>query len=139
MWQKCPICNGVGGVFSRMLQINEACSTCNGTKIISELTGLPPVKSMDTVSQNGGGGSYGLPKKKEPLVVDLIPFLTTSDEDHIYASHGKWGETLRVLDNVHKTYKKYMFEEGREDIIVKTSLIPPQTYKTGSLIIKIIN
>lgn len=36
MWQKCPICLGVGNTgFNK-------CSTCNGTKIISELSGLPP-------------------------------------------------------------------------------------------------
>ena len=40
MWQKCPICNGTGidpGIYS----LNK-CSVCQGMKIISEVTGLPP-------------------------------------------------------------------------------------------------
>lgn len=43
MWQKCPICNGTGLEYEPvMTTIGKICSICNGTKIISELTGLPP-------------------------------------------------------------------------------------------------
>lgn len=43
MYQKCPICNGDG----KVLNLNgtvmfSVCSTCNGTKIIDSVTGLPP-------------------------------------------------------------------------------------------------
>jgi DnaJ-class molecular chaperone len=43
MWQKCPICNGTGKV-SEPLSNNTSttCTVCQGKKIISELTGLPP-------------------------------------------------------------------------------------------------
>ena len=53
MWQKCPICNGMGyasdptGLYS-----NTTCPVCNGTKIINELTGLPPEKKIVTTTQN---------------------------------------------------------------------------------------
>ena len=43
MWQKCPICNGTGRTHNTLSSSSfDICSTCNGTKIISELTGLPP-------------------------------------------------------------------------------------------------
>ena len=43
MWQKCPICNGDGKVFKPLSNSSSSiCTTCNGSKIISELTGLPP-------------------------------------------------------------------------------------------------
>jgi len=49
MWQKCPICNGSGKIHDTLSSSSSGiCSVCNGTKIISELTGLPPVKK-DTV------------------------------------------------------------------------------------------
>jgi hypothetical protein len=36
-WQKCPICLGSGLSLSGL-----KCTVCNGQKIISEVTGLPP-------------------------------------------------------------------------------------------------
>jgi hypothetical protein len=43
MWQKCPICNGTGTTFNALSPLSfDICLTCNGTKIISELNGLPP-------------------------------------------------------------------------------------------------
>lgn len=38
-WQKCPICygTGYGGLKSSVI-----CPTCNGQRIIHEVTGLPP-------------------------------------------------------------------------------------------------
>jgi hypothetical protein len=44
-FQKCPICNGSGNN-PFMIEIpREAypCPTCKGTRIISQLTGMPPV------------------------------------------------------------------------------------------------
>lgn len=38
MFEKCPICNGTGKDF-----LGCKCTVCNGKKIISSLTGLPPV------------------------------------------------------------------------------------------------
>ena len=40
MWKKCPICNGTG---KDPQCLDKHCTVCNGYKIISELTGLPPV------------------------------------------------------------------------------------------------
>jgi hypothetical protein len=66
MWQKCPICNGTGvipGPLSNSLFIT--CVTCNGKRIISELTGLPP--------------SFEKEEKKKPYEQGLI-MLTNSSE-----------------------------------------------------------
>lgn len=40
-WQKCPVCNGTGKNYGG-LQSSAICPTCNGQRIISEITGLPP-------------------------------------------------------------------------------------------------
>ena len=42
MWQKCPICNGTG---KDPQYLDKYCTVCQGARIISELTGLPPVKT----------------------------------------------------------------------------------------------
>jgi hypothetical protein len=46
-WQKCPVCNGKGiSEYRRLASCYiEVCSTCNGQKIINELTGHPPAPS----------------------------------------------------------------------------------------------
>ncbi len=49
-FQKCPICNGTG-VLNSQYSVNSVCSTCNGAKIISELTGLPP-HGVSTIIKN---------------------------------------------------------------------------------------
>jgi hypothetical protein len=41
MWQKCPLC-------TTKIQVEHSiqiCTVCNGAKIISQLTGLPPNRS----------------------------------------------------------------------------------------------
>jgi hypothetical protein len=48
MWQKCPICNGSGRDFTPLSNSSSSiCSVCDGSKIISELTGLPPSLSIN--------------------------------------------------------------------------------------------
>lgn len=39
-WQKCPVCNGTGKNYGG-LQSSAICPTCNGQRIISEVTRLP--------------------------------------------------------------------------------------------------
>lgn len=49
-WQKCPVCNGTGknkGALEGGIY-NSNCPTCNGHRIISELTGKPPVYEIKT-------------------------------------------------------------------------------------------
>jgi DnaJ-class molecular chaperone len=44
MWQKCPVCSGTGNSFNSLSNSTSViCDVCNGRKIISEMTGLPPV------------------------------------------------------------------------------------------------
>jgi DnaJ-class molecular chaperone len=58
MWEKCPICNGSGEeekTFSRgnlVTQATVVCTTCNGKKIISSRTGLPPSSIPDNNPQD---------------------------------------------------------------------------------------
>lgn len=40
-WQKCPVCNGTGKNYEG-LHSSAICPTCNGQRIIHEVTGLPP-------------------------------------------------------------------------------------------------
>lgn len=44
-WQKCPVCRGLGTVLPEKGTHPSSvtvCSCCNGKKIISAITGLPP-------------------------------------------------------------------------------------------------
>lgn len=41
-FQKCPICNGTGTIASGNYITSTICPVCQGKRIISELTGLPP-------------------------------------------------------------------------------------------------
>ena len=48
MWQKCPICDGTGRTQNtNSTSSYSVCSTCNGSKLISRLTGLPPNYEMN--------------------------------------------------------------------------------------------
>ena len=59
MWQKCPICNGTGTLpFNGTYSTTPICPTCNGSRIISEINGLPPssvpissIKSSSTINK----------------------------------------------------------------------------------------
>ena len=43
MWQKCPICKGTGSTLGVTPNaFSSSCPTCNGARVISEITGLPP-------------------------------------------------------------------------------------------------
>ena len=56
MWQKCPICNGLGTVHNYGISSStySVCSVCNGAKIISELNGLPPSSHTPSYFQPSG-------------------------------------------------------------------------------------
>ena len=52
MYQKCPLCNGLGMTpepFGLSNQSTALCTVCKGSKIISELTGQPPVVLKEEV------------------------------------------------------------------------------------------
>lgn len=63
-WQKCPVCNGTGknkGALEGGIY-NSNCPTCNGHRIISELTGKPPVYEIKT----------GVSADARPCIVDSV-------------------------------------------------------------------
>jgi DnaJ-class molecular chaperone len=41
-WQKCPVCDGTGHVFSPYGTGGTTCNCCNGHGIINVINGLPP-------------------------------------------------------------------------------------------------
>lgn len=45
-YQKCPICYGAG--YTNRYFPNDLCPTCNGKRIICELTGKPPKEESKT-------------------------------------------------------------------------------------------
>jgi DnaJ-class molecular chaperone len=63
MYQKCPICNGTG-IAMTIQSSNSVCHTCQGKRIISELTGLPPNLSpnqQQVISSNSGSFTLNTP------------------------------------------------------------------------------
>lgn len=43
-WQQCPVCKGEGVKgFMKIRSLQFRCDVCNGKKIISKLTGQPPL------------------------------------------------------------------------------------------------
>jgi DnaJ-class molecular chaperone len=62
MWQKCPICDGVGRevTLDYAHTLYKNCGTCKGKGIISELTGLPP-KGVETFASPKYRNSDGSP------------------------------------------------------------------------------
>lgn len=74
-WQKCPICNGTGiypgpGTFNTI----PACPTCKGSRIINDITGLPPV-SQDVYIYSP---TYIAPKE-DPIEPAIWPNLSNSN------------------------------------------------------------
>jgi DnaJ-class molecular chaperone len=59
MYQKCPICNGTG-IAMTIQSSNSVCPTCQGKRIISQITGLPPFSDSNTqqkITNNFGSGN----------------------------------------------------------------------------------
>lgn len=55
MWQKCPICNGMGiSPIPHGMNTTPQCPTCLGARIISEISGLPPVQYQGKVDISTG-------------------------------------------------------------------------------------
>lgn len=54
VWQKCPVCEGSGKNTSKFKPNDEPedCGTCNGTGIISQVSGKPPKNES---KDNGDG------------------------------------------------------------------------------------
>lgn len=58
-WQKCPACDGVGWT-GIGFPTGETCGVCQGQKIISEATGLPPRRIVTTT------GTLIIPSEEKP-------------------------------------------------------------------------
>lgn len=70
IWVKCPNCKGSGKIETN-LQDLTICPTCNGRGIISEITGLPPVKKEDVTIQPFTIPTYPI---ISPTVVPQLPW-----------------------------------------------------------------
>lgn len=58
-WQLCPLCDGSG--IDRSVVLSSAipvCGVCQGKKIISELTGLPPIYSPINSNSTQDGPNF---------------------------------------------------------------------------------
>ena len=75
-YQKCPVCNGTGEVINpNPLNFGTIqCPTCNGQRIISELTGRPPSPDID---KNAGHIAYEVKGKHLKKEVDELDDNTT--------------------------------------------------------------
>lgn len=82
-FQKCPVCNGAGVILPMASGVNVNCSTCEGKKIINELTGLPPKITVTS------GTVYPEPAKLsdeevKALVKELNPLDDYSPDELLY-------------------------------------------------------
>jgi len=50
-FQKCPVCSGSGYVFDGLIAVR--CKVCNGTGIINEETGQPPIGNPVSTPNTG--------------------------------------------------------------------------------------
>lgn len=67
MWQKCPVCAGSGREYNSLdMSTSSPCSVCNGKKIISELSGLPPQGSQLSMEEAEKKKWNNLGQKSEP-------------------------------------------------------------------------
>lgn len=72
MYQKCPICNGTGFEFDSLPSMNSSrkkeCTVCEGSKIISQITGRPPARKANENSSNtkskGVWTPFNMPKEE---------------------------------------------------------------------------
>lgn len=56
MYQKCPVCNGTGIGNGKV----GYCTTCNGSKIINTITGLPPDKYIKTITSTTTTSNFSI-------------------------------------------------------------------------------
>ena len=71
MWEKCPICNGTGSDPNYFIINNNTlkCPTCKGKRIISSLTGKPPIDDTIETSDINEVTYWGeLDEKKYPII-----------------------------------------------------------------------
>jgi hypothetical protein len=64
MWQKCPVCNGSGFGSD---YYGSTCSTCQGARIISEITGLPPEAQIPKTVTTTGDIIVNIPEYRGTL------------------------------------------------------------------------
>ena len=77
--------------------------------------------------------------KKQEIKVDLERFENTPLEEELNRIYGREGEESLLYRDIERTYKKYLFELGNENVTVVTNLLEPQVYKVGMHEIKIVN
>lgn len=77
-------------------------------------------------------------EKRKKIVVDLVRYERTKIEE-ILLSKGVPFKARTVYDDVEETFNQALKMYWPEDIVIRTSLLPPQIYKSGMNEIEIIN
>lgn len=77
--------------------------------------------------------------KHQEKKVFLEFFNKTDLEKYLDNYFGSESELTLIYNNIEKTYTKYLYKYGTDNITVLTNLISPQVYKVGMFEIKIKN
>lgn len=79
-YQKCPVCEGLGQFIDLTQPLANfsnpvTCPTCKGTRIISTLTGLPPVKKGSSKIHIESRGHFGITEEdlKRMHIIEYKP------------------------------------------------------------------
>jgi hypothetical protein len=113
MWQKCPVCNGTGknkGALEGGIY-NSNCPTCNGHRIISELTGKPPAYEIKTnVASTGVSPCIGYEPSSDTSSATTCKWCGKEKwlhPTHISSGSAVYHGTIAASDSLNVSNTKY--------------------------------
>ena len=116
MFQKCPICKGEGNI-NQGNDVYAICPTCNGTRILSQLTGLPPNRTIEPDVSMPVEGRISLNHKES---LEDITRMQKSIIRKIKDASGRINTPAVEIEHLHKLYK--FIVEQKEKAEIKCSL-----------------